>query len=134
MSLLYEELTDKILGACLEVYNQLGCGFLEAVYSDALEVEFELMNIPYKREKDYCITYKGKRFSKYYKVDFLCFDKIIIEIKAVESILPIHKQQVFNYLRLSDLKLGFVINFGSTSLQWQRVPNLYTKTVNPSNP
>lgn len=107
---------------------------MEAVYSDALEFEFELMNIPYKREKDYYITYKGKRFSKYYKVDFLCFDKIIIEIKAVESILPIHKQQVFNYLRLSDLKLGFVINVGSTSLQWQRVPNLYTKSVNPSNP
>ncbi len=134
MGLLYEELTEKILGASLEVYNQLGCGFLEAVYSDALEFEFELRNIPYHREKEYYITYKGKRFNKYYKVDFLCFNKIILEIKAVESILPIYKQQVFNYLRLADLKLGYVINFGSTSLQWERIPNLYTKSVNPLNP
>ena len=134
MGLLYEELTEKILGASLEVYNQLGCGFLEAVYSDALEFEFELRNNPDHREKEYYITYKGKRFNKYYKVDFLCFNKIILEIKAVESILPIYKQQVFNYLRLADLKLGYVINFGSTSLQWERIPNLYTKSVNPLNP
>ncbi len=125
MSLLYEELSAKILGASLEVYNQLGCGFLEAVYSDALEFEFELRSVSYQREKDFFVTYKGKRFNKYYKVDFLCFDKIILEVKAVESILPIHKQQVFNYLRLADLKLGFVINFGSTSLLWERIPNLY---------
>ncbi len=125
MSLLFEELTEKILGASLEVYNQLGCGFLEAVYVDALEFEFELRNIPYQREKEYYITYKGKRFNKYYKVDFLCYGKVILEIKAVESILPTHKQQVFNYLRLADLKLGYVINFGSASLLWERIPNLY---------
>ena len=125
MSLLFEELTEKILGASLEVYNQLGFGFLEAVYVDALEFEFELRNIPYQREKEYYITYKGKRFNKYYKVDFLCYGKVILEIKAVESILPTHKQQVFNYLRLADLKLGYVINFGSASLLWERIPNLY---------
>jgi len=92
---------------------------------DALEFEFELRNIPYQREKEYYITYKGKRFNKYYKVDFLCYGKVILEIKAVESILPTHKQQVFNYLRLADLKLGYVINFGSASLLWERIPNLY---------
>ncbi len=127
MSLIYQELTQKILGACMEVCNQLGCGFLEAVYCDALEYEFSLRGIPAKREKVFYISYKDKQLSKYYKADFLCFDKIILEIKAVDKILPVHKQQLFNYLKLSDLKLGYVINFGGIKLEWERIPNLYSK-------
>jgi len=125
MSLLYEDLSEKILGACLEVHNQLGCGFLEAMYSDALAHEFKLREIPFQREKEYYISYKGVRFNKFYRVDFLCFDKIILEIKATEHILPVHNKQVFNYLRLANLNLGFVINFGNVSLAWERIPNLY---------
>jgi len=125
MSLIYEDLTERILGACLEVHNELGCGLLEAVYCDALGSELKLRGIPFEREKEYPVTYKGLLLNKYYRVDFLCFDKIILEIKATEAILPVHKQQVFNYLKLSKLKLGYVINFGNTSLKWVRVPNLY---------
>ena len=100
---------------------------MEAVYCDALEYEFSLRGIPAKREKVFYISYKDKQLSKYYKADFLCFDKIILEIKAVDKILPVHKQQLFNYLRLSDLKLGYVINFGGIKLEWERKPNLYSK-------
>ena len=125
MSLLYEDLTEKILAACLEVHNELGCGFLESVYADALAYEFKASGIPFIREADFPVVYKGHQFNKFYRADFLCFEKIILELKAVETILPIHKQQVFNYLKLAKLKLGFVINFGNTSLRWERIPNLY---------
>lgn len=125
MSLLYEDLTEKILAASLEVHTVLGCGFLEMVYCDVLGYEFRQSGVPYQREVDFPVTYKGHSFNKFYRVDFLCFDKIILEIKATESILPIHKQQVFNYLKLSNLQLGFVINFGNISLKWDRIPNLF---------
>lgn len=83
MSLLYQDLTEKIIAACLEVHNELGCGLLEAVYSEALGCEFKQRAMPCQREKDYPVIYKGKQLNKFYRVDFLCFDQIILEIKAM---------------------------------------------------
>lgn len=125
MSLIYEDLTERILAACMEVYNQLGCGLLEAVYVEALEQELRERAIPFTREKEFPVVYKGLRLSKMYKVDFVCFDKIILELKATDKIPPVYASQVLNYLNLSNLKLGFVINFGERSLCWERIANLY---------
>lgn len=125
MSLIYEELTKQILAACMEVHNHLGCGLLEAVYAEALEQELRERAIPFTREKEFPVVYKGLRLSKMYKVDFVCFDKIILELKATDKIPPVYASQVLNYLKLSNLKLGFVINFGERSLCWERIVNLY---------
>lgn len=125
MSLIYEDLTERILAACMEVYNQLGCGLLEAVYAEALAQELRERAIPFTREKEFPVVYKGLRLSKMYKVDFVCFDKIILELKATDKIPPVYASQVLNYLNLSNLKLGFVINFGERSLCWERIANLY---------
>lgn len=109
----------------MEVHKQLGCGLLEAVYCEALERELKERSIPYYREQEFPVVYKGMILNKRYKVDFLCFDKIILEIKAVDKILPVHESQILNYLKLSGLKLGFVVNFGQPSLHWHRMANLY---------
>ncbi len=125
MELLYKELTQEIIAACMEVHIIIGCGCLEAVYAEALEREFSLRGIQYQREKELPIVYKGLKLQKTYKVDFVCYGKIILELKASESIQSIYIAQVVNYLKLSTLKLGIVINFGAERLEWKRVPNLY---------
>jgi GxxExxY protein len=125
MSLIYEDLTEQILAACMEVHSHLGCGLLEAVYAEALEHELRERSIPYIREKEFSVLYKGLLLNKKYKVDFVCFDKIILELKATDKILPVHASQVLNYLKLANLKLGYVVNFGERSLRWERIANLY---------
>lgn len=125
MDMIYQELSKDIIGACMAVHKELGCGFLESVYSDALEYEFKALVIPYKREFAIPVVYKGNILNRIFRIDFLCYDKVVLELKAFERILPIHKVQLLNYLKLSQFKLGFVINFGSTSLEWERIPNLY---------
>ena len=125
MDLIYKELTQKILKACMLVHTELGCGFLESVYADALEYEFQLMEIPYRREQDLQVVYKGTSLNRHFRINFLCYDKIILELKAVDTIQPIHSVQLLNYLKLSRHMLGFVVNFGSNSLQWKRIANLY---------
>ncbi len=123
--MLFEELSEKILSACMEVHTEIGCGLLEAVYCEALGYEFKSRDVPFAREVDLPVVYKGRQLNRKYRVDFVCFDKIILEIKALDAILPIHKQQLFNYLKLANLRLGYVINFGGSSLKWERIPNLY---------
>ena len=108
-----ENESGKIINACMEVHNELGSGFLEAVYQEALEKEFKLQNIPYEREKLLPISYKGEKLLKEYYADFICYDKIIVEIKAVESIHEKHKAQLMNYLKATGYKVGFLVNFGS---------------------
>jgi GxxExxY protein len=125
MELLYKELTQEIISACMEVHNIVGCGCLEAVYAEALEREFILRGIQYQREKELPVVYKGVELQKTYKVDFVCYGKIILELKASEAIQTIYVAQVVNYLKLSSLKLGIVINFGAERLEWKRVPNPY---------
>jgi len=116
-----EELTGKIINACIEVHNELGNGFLEPVYQEALEEEFKLQHIPYEREKLLPIIYKGKKLTKEYYADFLCYNEIIVELKAVSVLSKPHKAQVLNYLNAADKDIGLLINFGETSLKWERI-------------
>ena len=113
--------TEKILKACFEVHNELGNGFLEAVYQEALEKEFIIQKIPYEREKLLPILYKGEMLSKEYYADFVCYGKIIVELKAVTSLVKAHKAQVINYLKAADKEIGLLVNFGCNSLKWGRI-------------
>lgn len=100
------------MGAAFKVYNKLGPGFLEAVYQEALEIEFQRQGIPYEREKELKITYDGIVLKQTYKADFVCYGKVIVELKAVSELDDAHRSQVFNYLRATGFKLGLLLNFG----------------------
>ena len=122
MALIYDKESYAINGAAMEVYNQLGHGFLEAVYQEALEKEFKLRAIPYEREKLLTINYKGETLKQTYKADFVCFDKIIVELKAVSELKDTHRAQVYNYLRATGFHLGIILNFGfSNGLERDRI-------------
>ena len=123
MDYLYEEETYSIIGAAMTVHQELGYGFLEAVYQEALEKEFQLKNIQFKREIPLRIYYKNEPLEKCYIADFLCYDKIIVELKALSSITSEHLGQVMNYLKATKLKLGLIINFGKKSLEYKRIIN-----------
>ncbi|MFO0065637.1 MAG: GxxExxY protein [Pirellulaceae bacterium] len=114
-------MTDKILfkdesyaiqGAIFDVYREMGCGFLESVYQECLEKEFRLQNIPFVSQAELKLTYKGEPLVQTYKPDFICFNQIIVELKAVKAIAPEHQAQVINYLKASGMKLGILVNFG----------------------
>ncbi len=124
MELLYKDLTDKIINACINVHNELGNGFLEPVYQEALAIEFGLQNIPFEREKKLEIVYKGHKLNKEYYADFLCFDKIIVELKSVSNLVNAHKAQVINYLCATGKEVGLLINFAGASLKWERLVRL----------
>jgi GxxExxY protein len=112
--------TYGIIGACMNVYNELGNGFLEAVYQDALEIEFQLLNIPYQREVPYQVTYKGRKLNRKYIADFIMYDSIVLELKAQEFLVRANHSQVVNYLKASKHKVGLLINFGEKSLVYKR--------------
>lgn len=116
-----EELTGKIINACMEVHNELGNGFLEPVYQEALEEEFKIQGIPYVREKLLPVMYKGKQLKKEYYADFVCYDDIIVELKAVSVLSKPHKAQVLNYLNAANKEIGLLVNFGETKLKWERI-------------
>lgn len=119
--IVYKDESYKIVGAALKVYNMLGPGFLEAVYQEALEIEFQRLGIPYEQEKELKIYYDGIELKQTYRADFVCYDKIIIELKAVSCLDDSHRSQVYNYLRATELNLGILINFGHTGgLEWER--------------
>lgn len=117
----YEEFTYKIIQACMEVHNELGNGFLENVYHEALEEEFKLQNIPYEREKKLPIMYKGIKLIKNYYADFYCYNEIIVELKAATILSKAHKAQVLNYLNAANKEIGLLINFGEVRLKWERI-------------
>ena len=106
----------------MTVHRELGCGFLEAVYQEALAREFNEAGIPFKQEESLKIYYKGKPLEKEYIADFVCFEKIIVELKAVSDLTDEHLAQVYNYLKATDMKLGMLINFGKKSLEYKRIP------------
>jgi GxxExxY protein len=112
MPLLYEQETYQILGACFEVYKEKGCGFLEAVYQECLEIEFQLQGILYVPQKELKLTYKGRPLVKTYNPDFLVFDKIILEMKALSALADDHRAQLHNYLKATGLRVGLLVNFG----------------------
>ena len=120
-NLFYRDESYKIRGALFAVHNELGCGFLERVYQDALEGEFRLRNIPYEREKAIQIVYKGEPLGEPYRADFVCYGKVIIELKSVSEILDVHRAQIINYLKATKMKLGFLVNFGEESLRIERI-------------
>ena len=111
----------SITGAAMQVYNTLGAGFLEAVYQEALAIELTKRGIPYEREKDLKIYYDGQELKQTYRADFVCYDNIIVEIKAVADLNDSHRSQVFNYLKATGIKLGLLFNFGhSGGLEFER--------------
>jgi GxxExxY protein len=117
----YKEESYKIIGACMEVHNELGSGFNELVYQEAAAIEFKSRNIPFEREKELKISYKDEKLIKKFKIDFLCYDKIILEFKAISDLNENHFTQVIGYLKASGIKLGLLINFGDESLQYRRI-------------
>lgn len=119
--LLYKKESYKIIGACMEVHKELGKGFSEIIYGDALEIEFKNSGIAYSREERFDISYKNLKLPHYYFADFVIENKIILEIKAIEVLTNSHLKQALNYLAASKLKLGILVNFGEDSLKYKRV-------------
>jgi GxxExxY protein len=113
--------TYQLIGVAMEVHNELGPGFLEAVYQEAFEIELIRQNIPYEREKTLNIYYKNEKLKKEYSADFFCFDQIIVELKALNELNSIHESQLLNYLTVTKTKVGLLINFGQKSLQHKRI-------------
>ncbi len=109
---LYKEETYRMLGACFEVYKEKGCGFLEAVYQECLEIEFEIQGILFVPKKPLALSYKGRPLKQKYEPDFICYDKIILEIKAVSTLADEHRAQVINYLNATGFKVALLVNFG----------------------
>lgn len=118
---LLKEETYKIIGICMEVHNNLGPGFLEIVYKDALEYEFLQEGIPFSREKNYKISYKDIILPHDFNADFVVYDKIILEVKAKKIIINDHIAQTINYLKVSKNSVGLLINFGESKLNYQRL-------------
>ena len=110
--LLYEEECYRIQGAIFAVYREIGSGFLEAVYQECLAKELHAASIPFATQKVLRLYYKGELIEQTYRADFVCYDNIILELKSVQDVAPIHKAQVLNYLKMSRLQLGLLVNFG----------------------
>jgi GxxExxY protein len=121
MELLFKKESYAIIGAAMEVHRTLGKGFLESVYQESLGVEFKKRQIPFSREHLLELFYKGDKLSKYFVADFICFEKIVLELKSVSFLTNDHEAQVFNYLKATKLNLALLINFGVNSLQYKRI-------------
>jgi len=120
--IIYKEECFRIVGACFEVYNSMGCGFLEPVYQECLKMELEDQEIAHVDQKELKISYKKRKLRKTYKADFVCFGKIIVELKAVSVLTDEHRAQVLNYLNATGMKLGLLINFGHyPKLEYERI-------------
>jgi len=119
--IIYKEESYAILGACFNVYNDKGCGFLEPVYQECCEIEFIHQDIPHFAQKELQLTYRGQVLKQRYKPDFACYGKIILEIKAVSQLTDEHRAQVLNYLNATVMKLGILVNFGhQRTLEYER--------------
>ena len=122
MSELYlREESYKIIGICMEVHRNLGPGLLEVVYKDALEIEFKANNLPFEREKEFSIEYKGVILPHKFYADFIVNEDIVLEVKAVKEFSGEHTAQVLNYMKLSDSEIGLLVNFQNKSLQHKRL-------------
>ncbi|MEW6307163.1 MAG: GxxExxY protein [Verrucomicrobiota bacterium] len=119
--LIYKEEAFKLIGFCMEIHRELGKGHDEVIYKDAFVVELQRAQIAFARELKYEVRYKGVILPHHYRADFVVWDKILFEAKAVEKLTDAHVKQVLNYLAASGLKLGLLVNFGADSLEWKRV-------------
>jgi GxxExxY protein len=121
VEILYKDEVYQIIGACFDVHSTLGHGFLEAVYSEALAIELSKKGVPFEMNKELNIQYKDRVLHKRYYADLVVFEKIIIELKAIETLAPEHTAQVLNYLKATKMRLGLLINFGASKLQYERI-------------
>jgi GxxExxY protein len=119
--------TYAIIGAAMEVHKQLGCGFLEPVYQEALAVELALRNVPFRREVRLPVHYKGQLLETRYCADFICFDTIVVELKALARMGGPEEAQLINYLRATGYEVGLLLNFGARSLEHRRF--VFSKSV-----
>ena len=119
---LYKDLTKEIIGAAMEVHSTLGCGFLESVYEEVLAVEFGLRDVSFERQKPLDVFYKEKNV-KQFVCDFLVAGAVLVELKAIKELTGVETGQALNYLKATSLKLGLLLNFGASSLQYKRVIN-----------
>ena len=117
----FKKETYKIIGCAMKVHSELGNGFLEAVYQEALSIMFKKEKIPFVKEKLLEIEFLGQKLNKKYIADFICFDEIIVETKAIKELNNIHITQVLNYLKATNKKVGLLINFGAESLEYKRI-------------
>jgi GxxExxY protein len=115
-----DPLTFAIIGAAMDVHSQLGCGFLEPVYQEALALELTMREIPFRPQTELRIVYKGHRLAAFYNADFRCYDSVIVELKALGQIGDLEQAQVLNYLKASGIRTGLLLNFGARSLQHKR--------------
>ena len=128
MDLLYKDEVYAIIGAAMDVYNNLGPGFLEAVYQEAMEIETASRKIPALPEKKLYIEYKGTPLKKFYEADLICYEKIIVEIKAMDKLTSREEAQILNYLKATGMQVGVLINFGAhNDLEWKRLVLTQTK-------
>ena len=123
MNIIFKEECYLIIGACMAVHKKLGCGFLESVYAEALELEFKKANVPYEREKKLPVYYDNQPLNKYFKADFVCYHSIILELKATKYLIDADNQQILNNIKATQIKLGLLINFGASSLISKRILN-----------
>ena len=123
-NLLHKDQTYKIIGACFEVYTEKGCGFLEGVYQECLEIELDLQGIPFVAKKPLNLQYKGRLLRHTYEPDFICFDKIVVELKAASQLADEHRAQLINYLNATGLEVGLLVNFGHyPKIEFERLAN-----------
>ncbi len=128
--LLYEDITEKIIGAAMEVHRVLGAGFLEAVYEEALCIELDKRGLNYKNQEELSISYKGTTLQHSYRTDLIVEDKIIVDTKATSGLTKVDEAQIFNYLKATGKRVGLLINFGKKSLEWKRfICESYFKAV-----
>lgn len=122
MEILHKDESYRIMGACFEVYKEKGCGFVEPVYQECLSMELTEQGVPFEEQVELQLEYKGRPLSQTYKPDFVCFGKIILEIKAVSQLVDGHRAQVHNYLKATGHSLGLLINFGHhPKVEWERI-------------
>jgi GxxExxY protein len=121
---LHKDLTEKIIGAAMEVHKTLRSGFLESVYEEAMAIELDLQRIPFERQKPVDVFYKGK-VAKQFFCDFVIEGKVLVELKAIKRLSETENAQVLNYLKATSLPLALLINFGATSLEFKRIINTY---------
>ena len=121
--LLYKDESKTLLGLAMLLHRELGCGFKEKIYQDAFEVLLKENNIPYEREKHMKMVYHGIELEHDYYYDFLCYDKICVELKANSNIFGEYESQIINYIHIGNLRLGLLLNFGTSSLQYKFYPN-----------
>jgi GxxExxY protein len=117
---MHSELTRAVIGAAMEVHSNLGSGFLESVYEAAMAIEFNLLKVPYERQKAISVIYKGEKAKDFF-CDFLVGDKVLVELKALKAVTSVEEAQILNYLKATGLQVGLLINFGEQSLKYKRL-------------